>query len=152
MAAPYITGRPFLMTRNFKSYRVRAMLECGHVVSYKVEYPLRVPPEWIRCEQCKAEVMVYAFETREWKVRCGDCRYSRWSGQSEDTARELQTKHFVSKAHKLSVRYTINPEIFEIIRHHYRRHFQFRIPDVPPSIRFPKVRNRDSDKTDIPPF
>lgn len=31
--------------------------------------------------------------THEWRVRCADCRYGRWCGQSEDEARRLERQH-----------------------------------------------------------
>lgn len=140
------------MAANFKAYRIRAMLECGHTVSHKVEYPFRVPPEYLLCPQCKTLVMAYAFETREWKSKCTKCRYSRWAGQSEENARTLANRHYVSTAHPMSVRYSVNPEIFEIIRHHYKRRFKFNIPDSPPRIPFPRVRETEEQKNQPPPF
>lgn len=137
------------MVADYKRYRIRVMMQCGHIESYKVEYPLRVPPEWIPCKECGCEVMAYAFETREWRAKCWDCRYTRWAGQSEMAGEDIKRAHYRSKGHGMSVRYVVNPTIFEIIRHHYRRHFQFRIPDKPPPIRFPFKRGGGPDE---PPF
>jgi len=140
-------GPAFLMA--YKSYRIRVMLECGHIESYKVQYPLSVPPEWIPCERCKCEVMVYAFETREWRAKCRDCKYTRWAGQSEMAAEDLKRAHYRSRGHSMSVMYSINPTIFQIIKDHYRRQFFFRIPEQPPNIRFPRKKG---DGPDEPPY
>ena len=133
----------------YKSYRIRMMLECGDIVSYKVEYPYSVPPEWIRCNRCNCEVLVYAFETREWKAKCTDCRFARWCGQSEETAKEVKRKHYNSTGHGMRIKYDVNPEIYERIRHQYKRRYQIRIPPQPPKIRFPRKKGLDPEE---PPF
>ena len=146
-----LTGRPPFLMADYTSYRIRTMLECGHVVSHKVQYPFRYPPEWMHCDKCQCDVMAYAFETREWKAKCRNpnCKYVRWCGQSEESAKEVKRKHYNSKAHDMRISYDVNPQIFEIIRKGHKRRFQFRIPETPPRIRFPKKKGLDPE---IPPF
>lgn len=125
---------PFLMAADYKRYRVRVMLECGHATTVRIEYPQRVPEEYIECGTCNCRVAVWAVECREWRSKCTMCTYTRWAGQSETAANEIARKHWVSKSHKSNVRYYINPETLAIIKKYAEwagRRMRFRIEGVP---------------------
>jgi hypothetical protein len=40
---------------------------------------------------------IVAIETREWHIRCNDCRYAKWCGASLANIRIVERKHYVSK-------------------------------------------------------
>ena len=53
-----------------------------------------VPIERARSSACPEHGQSPAkVNTHEWRVRCMQCRYGRWCGQSEDEARRLQRRH-----------------------------------------------------------
>src|SRR5271163_1231922 len=63
---------------------VQTLLQCGHIVSTR-DYP-----EWGDCPFCHCLVKVAAYECREWHVKCYQCRYGRWFGQDETSARRVR--------------------------------------------------------------
>lgn len=135
------------MAINYKRYRVRVQLECGHIRTVRIEPPNRVPEEYQPCAACGYRVAIYAVECREWRSKCERCTYTRWAGQSEAEALRIQTAHFVSKAHRSNVRYYINPATFEVLKKfakYAQRNFRFRIDDERPIKKVPFPRRLDT--------
>lgn len=124
--------------------RVKVQLECGHVSLFHVEHGAHVPPDYVRCDDCKGDVALFAVECREHYARCPSCTFARWTGESIDMAYEVKRRHWTSTNHVMSVRYTIHPAKFEELKKRYKRTVRFRI-DAAPKIVYPRIRNVDDD-------
>lgn len=123
---------------------VKCQLECGHLVVFHVEHPAKVPPEWIRCDECKADVALWAVECRENYAKCPSCRFARYTGESLQMATETKNRHWVTKNHMMLVRYTIHPGKFEELKKVYGRSVRFRV-EKRVDVDWPRVKNRDDD-------
>lgn len=63
---------------------------------------------------------IRAIECREYHLRCWECRFSRWFGQSMEDAQLAATKHQISKRHtKQSVDYLRHPDTYKEFRLRY---------------------------------
>lgn len=122
------------------------LLHCGHVVT-TVDYP-----QWAPCPLCGCEVKIAAFECREWHAKCqvDRCRFGRWYGQDESSAR----RHSHTKHQMVSVNYMVHPVKAGKVRKLYGRRVALIIPVAPkPRVRIerrPLITITLED--DIPPF
>ena len=96
---------------------MQTLLQCGHIVSTR-DYP-----EWGDCPFCHCLVKVAAYECREWHVKCYQCRYGRWFGQDETSARRMHSKHS-----QVSVDYMVHPAKKKAVRTLYGRRVRLVIP------------------------
>lgn len=124
----------------------KVQLECSHVLVVRVTPERTVPAEFVRCNDCKADVALYAVECREWRVNCPSCRYARWYGDSQQSANEARSRHWTKVNHTCAVRYTIHYDKFQVLKKYYKRRYRFRI-DGRPAVVLPRVINRDDDGT-----
>jgi hypothetical protein len=126
---------------------VRTALQCGHVITV----PENEWPEWGDCPHCGFSVRVEAFECREWHVKCMDCRYGRWFGQDQDSAKRAHKNN----DHRVQYAYMVLPAKREAVRNLYGRKVRVLIPDIPTVKKYSDVRRvilQVSRDTDIPPF
>lgn len=49
--------------------------------------------EYMTCPVCSTRRRLLAVETREYHIKCDDCRFSRWCGQDEPGARRTAARH-----------------------------------------------------------
>lgn len=85
-------------------------LECGHRTTHVIDGGLAMI-----CAQCVRPVIeitsngivhgayptrrIMAFETREWHMKCQQCRVGKWTGKDELAARRAKTQHSRTKGH-----------------------------------------------------
>jgi hypothetical protein len=99
--------------------RLVVMLQCGHSVLFNAGRLDRVMPDIMLCEECKANVRVWATECREYKLECSakGCRYSRWFGNSLGDCERAASRHMVKDpTHATPYRYRLHPDKFKYVR------------------------------------
>lgn len=81
--------------------RVQVLYQCGRWHPQRVDLARgSICPD----EECDA--LPVKVNTHEWRVRCPDCRYGRWCGQSAGDALRKQTTHIkANPTHAPSVAY-----------------------------------------------
>jgi hypothetical protein len=129
------------------------LMDCSHVAAQD-----GWPDESMRCDECKATHRVIAIECREWHIKCNSCRFGRWFGQDEHTARRTAARH----THSCMVDYSRHPTHYDTLRKNYGRRVKpfilpayggNQIPGVRRHERTPVLQMLDKMvNPDVPPF
>lgn len=113
---------------------MRIQLQCGHT-SYVQGIPV---DDYLICDEegCDGrEVKLYAIETREWKAKCYECRFARWTGQSLSSAQNVADQHWRRTNHDSSVDYLSNPALKDEVRQVWGRKVKVVVLDEEPRLR-----------------
>lgn len=118
-------------------------LQCGHVTFGEIG------PDWFTCPDCCFDVKPQAFETREWHVKCQQCRYGRWFGQDVVSAKRAHSQH------RTQVNFMSRQDKRDKVREIYGRKVRILIPDLVVASKWPERRTviiAVQTETDTPPF
>jgi hypothetical protein len=87
--------------RNKVIYR----LECSHLV---VEFNTMLQGTCLFCYECQKVIPVEDVVIKEWRASCTYCRFSRWAGESMETANRRALNHQNLAGHQAQVTYEVN--------------------------------------------
>jgi hypothetical protein len=96
------------------------ILDCKHV-TYRMAVTMR--DGGFRCYHCKTPKGIIGVHIYEWHSKCKvpGCPFGRWTGLSENMAREASRKHEGMCNHATDISYEINPasekELIRLRRH-----------------------------------
>lgn len=119
------------------------MLQCGHVVLTMLY------PESIMCPHCECVRKVVAVECRQWHAKCLECRWGRWFGQDENSARLAHRHHDVDVSFQIYEpdRKLIRSYYGNSVRVHFGRSARNRVKPVS------EIRPLfERDDSEVPPF
>jgi hypothetical protein len=114
---------------------MRYEMQCGHIQEL---YPDMLstgvlPTEFMFCQTCATYVRLAAIETREWRYSCAMCRYSRWSGQSQNVAADYGTVHYQNTGHDIGhTDYSRTSDLAMRVRQMYGQSVKLFIIDTTP--------------------
>lgn len=126
------------------------------------------------CPVCHVSRKLVAVETREYHAHCDNCKFGKWTGQSEEYAQETANKHYrhVGGNHRIHVDYAYQSDSYQTIHKTFGRRVKKYISDdiwheqrvnshrgstitrIPflPGIIVEITMKADEDESDTPPF
>jgi hypothetical protein len=79
---------------------------CEHLLACST---MAVPAGTFRCRNCGGDSRVTGVQIMEYRARCADCNWTRYTGMSQPMANGAATRHCISTSHRrITVGWAVN--------------------------------------------